>query len=270
MFEIKVQVPEAGSDKPTLWAIDEYSTEIVHFTRDSVRRLARSWVKHHGIYVLLSDVDASGEFQVYAGSAYAAGIRSRVPGQVNRNSWSTNGFALRRQTLSGYSDSQAFHLESLMFDIAGATPWCDRVNAHRPAQGQVSVAERRWLRQSLEPLLAVLAQHGYRFNSAAVSAQRSGAVTLRDLLHAGLLHPGDVLHPRWKPDGIAPATVTATGDILWEGVVYDGTQPSIPARLARGLRRTNAWQYYTVVREDGEAIHLEDLRHTFREHTQAA
>ena len=269
MYEATIQLPAAGSDKPAQWAIDEYALTVVHFQRTGARRLRAGWKTHLGAYLLLGPLDPDGEFDAYAGSAYAAGLGSRVPAQMGQRPWATHGFAVRRDTHRGFTSGQALFLEALLFDIGNATRPCRLANAARPAQFTVSPAERRWLRQCLDPVLAIIATHGYPLDASATTAQRAGACGIPELLIAGLVSPGETLYPRWKPDGVPQAVITRDGDITWQGRDFDGHKPSVPARLARGMRRTNGWDYW-VVQRDGRRVPLEDLRQQYRDHQPAA
>lgn len=269
MFETRVQLPEPRSNATTIWSVDEHATEIADVPVHAVTTLPKQWRSARGTYILLGGIQPDGTFDAYIGSAFAAGIGSRLPSQVTSRDWVQHAVAIRRTTTGGFSPAQAVFLERTLLAIASSQPTCRPTNAAEPARMPVTAVERRWLRTLLDPMLAVLATHGYHFHASTASDASDGIVTLADLLHAGLLSPGDLLYPRWKPDGISPAVVTRHGDIRWQGRLFDGAMPSVPARLCRGGRKTNGWQYYVIHRGD-ERIPLEDLRSLYRTHNTTA
>jgi hypothetical protein len=269
MFEARVQFPRPGGGEPTYWAIEEHALGVAHVTRDTVRTLGTSWRKPLGAYLLLGDLDTDGGFTAYAGSAYSAGLGVRVPRQMAKYPWCTHAFLLRREALPGFGSAHAAHLERLLFNLATQAPGCRRINENLPPEMPVTTAERRWLQDLLDPFIALAADHGYHLRPVAREVTAPATVTLRDLLSAGLLTPGERLFPRWKPAGISPAVLTETGDIEWNGDIYDGASPSAPARAAREGRKTNAWQYYVVIRGGGR-VPLEVIREGFRSGLRAA
>lgn len=264
MFEARVQLPTSGSDKTAIWTIDEFAIEIAHIAAPAARRLPRDWRTSLGAYVLLGTVNPDGSYRAYVGSAFSASIGSRLPGQITSRPWVKQAFAIRRTTTTGFTAAHAVYLERTLFEMTTHTDSCRLTNANTPQRMPVTVAERRWLRAALDPLSAMLATHGFSLNTHHARGDLDGSVTVADLVTAGLLVPGDRLFPRWKPAGISPAVVTRQGDLLWQGHTYSGTQPSAPARLSRGGRKTNGWQYYVLHRGD-QRTPLEDLRTRYRD-----
>jgi len=80
-------------------------------------------------------------------------------------------------------------------------------------------------------------------------------VTVKDLLDAGLLIPGEKLQLQNRQDVIA--RVTKEGMVAWQGTEY--TSPSTAATAARGMS-TNGWTAWRLRREDGFGQTLADLR----------
>jgi hypothetical protein len=250
MHHLQLTLPDPGTADPTIHTDDRHALAIAHLTRKG--QLPRGWRDSLGAYLLLSERHpGTGEYLAYAGSAYSAGLGNRLPRQWAQHPWADHAWVLRRTTTTGLTSPQAVALEDHLWKIAKNARSCVLVNQARPPRMPLPAAEREWLRGLLDPLLAILAEHGYDLTTPRI-------VTLKDLQDAGLLRDPEVLYPLWKPYGIEPAVLSGS-TIIWDGQSYDARYPSRPARLMRGCKKTSAWQYLGVER-DGRRISLGHIR----------
>jgi hypothetical protein len=262
MFEANVVIPVAGSTKSSVWTFAEQAVTVIGVHRDGARRLPSGDIGQRGAYLLVGPVRPDGSFDAYAGAAWAQRLGVRVPRQLHDNAWAVQAFAMHRDTPGGLAESHARFLERALYELAMSTPACHVRNGVAPTAGAVTDIETRWLAACLQPFLSVLDLAGYRLGPDGARTKPE-AVSIADLLGAGLVTAGERLVPGWTPAGVPPAIVTAEGNLRWRGRDFSGHSPSVPARLARGGRHTNGWDYWRV-RRASKPIRLDVLRQQYR------
>ena len=262
---LTITVDDSQASPRTVYS-DQHAVEIAVFSRDQVPGFSAAWQDARGAYLLLGPRGRRGGYQGYAGSAVARGLPRRISDAVRQKQFWVVGLAVRRTTDGGFTAGQAAHIETCLYQRLDAAHLCDRVNGPTPQNLAVPDSETGWLPDLLAPVDQVVDLLGYSLAHQAAPTltcvTSTPAVTVRDLIDAGLLHVGESLWPAWKPDGISPATVLADGSLLWDNRVW--VSPSTPARKARGWKlKTSGWQYWSALRGN-QRVPLGDLRAEYR------
>lgn len=98
--------------------------------------------------------------------------------------------------------------------------------------------------------------------SNGVRGKRHYGISLRELLDAGLLHPGESLVLATSTKALTTATLTPNGTIWWQERTYE--TPSHPDFAAlMGRQSLNGWTSWFVERPDGRRS-LADIRSMLR------
>jgi hypothetical protein len=232
--------------------------------RGAVAGLTADW-DAPGVYVLLDRHDADGTWGCYVGKA-PAGVRGRLTQHLKGKDHWARALLIRRDTTFGFNSAHVGWLEGRLYDLLNAAADTRLHNGNRPSDETLPPYERAALESIVPPIRRVLRLLGYdtetpddQVTSRPVTKTRSNrfyGITVKQLLDAGLLTPGETLS---STNGVYPATaeLCADGAVEYNGTPYPS--PSKAASEAKGGLAANGWDFWAVERST-DRVSLATLR----------
>jgi len=232
--------------------------------RAGVQALTTDWDRP-GVYVLLDRRDLDGTWGAYVGKA-PAGVRNRLLTHVAKKDHWHRALLISRDTTFGFNSAQVGWLEGRLYDLLNAAGDVSLHNGNRPSDETLPPHERLALEAAVAPVRRVLRLIGHDPASPddqpappglllRKRTQRFYGMTVRDLIGAGLVAPGDTVT---STNGVWPATgtITADGGVQTGGRLYP--TPSAAALAVKG-GNANGWDFWAVETDSG-AVTLATLR----------
>lgn len=223
--------------------------------RASLTGLDDEW-EEAGVYLLLDRHGADGSWGCYVGKG-PSGIRSRVKQHVVAKDHWTRALLIRRDTTYGFTSAHAGWLESKLYDVLAAAASTLLHNGNRPSDDTLPPYERAALEATVEPVRRVLRLLGFDTDppddqpaspTAPAAKKSMYAVTMAELINAGLLSPGEVLT---STNSVWPATaiIESDGSVRLGPTSYKN--PSGAASAVKQGGAANGWDFWAVERSTG-------------------
>jgi hypothetical protein len=254
----------ASSSEPLLIDLPGANLDFAVVTRESLSGLDESW-NVPGTYVLMSPVDAEGCTGIYVGKA-PGGLITRVRQHVRvREDW-RRGLLIRRP-YQGFNSAEVGWLEGRLYDVLNSASRISLGNGNRPSDETLAQWQRQQLEAIVGPVLGVLRvlgldpdtpdqQGSAPISQAAERTRYDGSLT--DLMRAGLIKAGGVLHPT-TPSYEATAIVEDDGTLVVRGERHKSL--SAAARAVTG-HSVNGWEFWGLLSGTGDVVTMSALRNS--------
>jgi hypothetical protein len=247
---VNVQVP-ADAAAPVVADLTVHAIRVAHIWRRDIERLPVDDWSVPGVYVLL----AAGERpETYVGKAVELRGRLLQHRVKPRIDWQ-RAVAIKRDTSHGFNSAEIGYLEGRVASELRAIPGLTVVEGNQTRDETLPPHLLLALDELVPSILAALRLVGVDLFKPeedgddvppVLGVKRAHVVkagTVADLLAAGLLAAGAELHLS-QGGTTARGSVTATGEILIDGVAYGS--PSRAAASALGLQSSNRWTTWRV------------------------
>jgi hypothetical protein len=252
----------ASSSEPLLIDLPGANLDFAVVTRESLSGLDELW-NVPGTYVLMDPVDAEGCAGVYVGKA-PGGLITRVRQHVRvREDW-RRGLLIRRP-YQGFNSAEVGWLEGRLYDVLNSAGRISLGNGNRPSDETLPQWQRQQLEAIVGPVLGVLRVLG--LDPDTPDQQGSAPIpqptertrydgSLADLMQAGLVKGGGVLHPT-TPSYEASAVVEDDGTLVVRGERHGSL--SAAARAVTG-HSVNGWEFWGLLSGTGDVVTMSALR----------
>lgn len=244
-----------------------HALKVAILPRDGVSALPAEW-ESPGVYALLGAITPGTKTEIYVGKA--VGLRSRLLNHHRKPKlgwW--RAIAVIRDTTNGFNSAEIGYLEGRLArqvaSLPGAELRADRFDLDTTLPDHLLIQ----LDAFISTILAALRLAGLdtRPEPDEDTPEQPGVRTYTpvpgsvvDLLSAGLLEAGATLTAA-RGGRSAAATVTASGDLLVDGVSY--ASPSTAAAKGLGVQSANGWKTWRLA---GDGPFLADLRAQLNHH----
>ncbi|MGY1632227.1 DUF2924 domain-containing protein [Geodermatophilus sp. SYSU D01186] len=252
----------ASNGEPLLIDLPGANLDFAVTTRDNLPELDEKW-NVPGTYVLVDPVDADGCAGVYVGKA-PGGLTTRVRQHVRaRESW--RRALLIRRPYQGFNSAEVGWLEGRLYDVLDSASRVTLGNGNRPSDETLPQWQRQQLEAIIAPVLGVLRVLGLDPDTPDQRLQLSVAQpgrrarygdTLMDLIGAGLVRDGSVLHPTTSSYE-ASAMVEVDGAVTVRGERHESL--SSAGRAVAG-HNVNGWEFWGLLSGSGELVPMSVLR----------
>jgi hypothetical protein len=261
VIPVNVQVPSVTT-APVVADLPVQALRVAYVARRDLERLPEAEWGVPGVYVLRAD-DGSG--RVYVGQAVHLRKRLFQHRSKPRLDW-RQAVAVKRDTSHGFNSAEIGYLEGRLAAEVGAIPGVDLIEGLKSHDTTLPSHHMLALDALMPGILAALRLTGMDLFKDADAQDSGGPVgtkkshtpipgTVPELVAAGLLRAGVELCLS-QGGRTATATVSASGDLIVDGVAY--ASPSKAAASALGLQSSNGWTTWHV--EDVSGPTLAQLR----------
>jgi len=244
-FPITALIP-SDDRAPVVIHSDAYALKMSIVERTLQRHLPSDW-DTPGVYVLFDPVSRDGTATVYVGQSRS--LRKRLQQHRTREQWS-RALLIVRDTSYGFTTAEIGFLEGRLHAALSQRAGLRVGNAAPTGDETLPAHHLSQLEAALLPILSALRLLGAggtpaprrrpaRRPEPSRPGRREGSVA--DLLAAGLLSAGDVLHSTGRKYH-ATATVAADGTITVNGARFRSL--SAAGSHVRDGRATNGWDFW--------------------------
>ncbi|MCZ2826090.1 MULTISPECIES: DUF2924 domain-containing protein [unclassified Modestobacter] len=257
------------SGEPLLIDLPGANLDFAVITRESLGGLDESW-SVPGTYVLLDPTDASGRTGVYVGKA-PGGLTTRIRQHVRvREEW--RRALLIRRPYQGFNSAEVGWLEGRLYDVLNSAARIAPGNGNRPSDETLAPWQRQQLEAIIGPVLGVLRalgldpdtpdQQAPQLDPKPATPRARHEANLTDLLQAGLISDGSVLHPTTSSyEG--SATVMADGTLTVHGQPHASLSSAGKAITGHSV---NGWEFWGLLSGSGELVPMTSLRGPSAQH----
>ena len=246
-FPITALIPH-DDRAPVVIRSDAYALQMTIVDRALQRHLPTEW-DTPGVYVLFDAANREGAATVYVGQSRS--LRKRLQQHRGREQWS-RALLIIRDTSYGFTTAEIGYLEGRLHTELSARQGLRVGNAAPTGDETLPAHHRAQLEAALLPILSVLRLLGAGGTPAPRQRRGTGAKkaeprqpvrkegTVADLLAAGLLKPGEILHSTGRK---YPATATVQRDGT---ITVDGTSFSSLSAAGSHVRGgpTHGWDFW--------------------------
>jgi hypothetical protein len=268
-FQFRIFVPE-GNAAPVEFYDDVNAYRIAVVDKNYVNKLPEAW-NVPATYILVSERDPDGKWKAYVGKA-PSGVKARLTSHARQKDEWSRALIVVRDTSHGLNSAQIGWLEGRLHEVL-RTRYPDVVLTNTVQPGDKTLPVHDHPEAAVVSVVHCLRTLGYHSSEpekkpaarkatpeASRKTKSSGAVSLSDIVKAGLLPAGTVVH---STNGNWPGTavVDADGSLSVDGRVFPSPS-SAGVYVCEGIS-TNGWTFWAVKGVDGGKKTLSAYREEF-------